>query len=121
MWEHVVWVLGTVGAVALSLLVLWSAYRHGGHDVDLRERAFAGEVFLAEATYSEGSVQLCGCLEGIPVGYVVTCGDKFPGVEGREGGLLCINCARAEFRAWCLRQRCGIGDGDMHPVANGEK
>ena len=114
MWEHVVWVIGTVAAIALSLLVLWSAYCHNGHDEDLMERAFEGEVFLAEAITSDGSAQFCGCLQGMAVGYVVNCG-------ALAGGVVCLNCARAEFLNWCLRQRCGIGDGDMQPVANGEK
>ena len=113
MWEHVVWALGTVAAIVLAFLVLWCAYRHGGHDEEFR-LALAGEVFLAEAISSNGSVEFCGCLQGIPVGYVVTCGPL-------AGGVVCLNCARAEFLNWCLRQRCGLGDGDMQPVANGEK
>jgi hypothetical protein len=120
MWEHVVWVIGTVAAgagagsaIALSIFVLWGGYHHSGDDGEL-ERALAGEVFLAEAITSDGSVEFCGCLQGIPVGYVVTCGAS-------DGGVVCLNCARAEFLSWCLRQRCGIGDGEYAPVANGEK
>ena len=101
-----------VGALAMVVLILRLSHAAGD---DPMERAELGLAFVALPIPDNGSLLMCGCLQGVPARFQIMCG---PGV----GGLLCVTCARSEFLNWALRQ--GFGD-DRVPVfqvvAAGEK
>ena len=59
----------------------------------------AGEGFSAELIPDGSGIHLCGCLQSNVARYLIEYG---PNVVS---GPMCLNCARAEFVAWCLNSR----------------
>jgi hypothetical protein len=101
------------GVVVIAILKM--THGHGSDDLELRERAAAGQVFIAERLPEDGSLRMCGCLQGIPARYLVTCG------EAGASGVMCIVCARTEFVIWCLGEGVFDGSPQQPAVVTGEK
>jgi hypothetical protein len=80
-----------VGAVIMSFAPSTGVFVLG------RDRVAGGEAFSAELIPDGSGIRFCGCLHGNIARYLIEHG---PNV----GGPMCLNCARAEFVAWCLQQ-----------------
>lgn len=107
MHVHAVEILLTVGAWLLVTLIVIGTLR-ATHDPneDLLCRAERGEVFLAVPIITG---LRCGCLSSAKA--------KFEVPEGNPPGAtpVCLECARAAFTAWALRnvkQRTGSSEDD---------
>jgi hypothetical protein len=70
-----------------------------------RSRARRSATFLTELIPDDGRVLFCACLQGNVARYLIEYGlDNDPCFQN-VGGPMCLNCARAEFVAWCLSSR----------------
>jgi hypothetical protein len=81
--------------VALGMLLVFNAWAFWRQ----RSPAKPSDAFVAQLIPDDGSIFMlsCACLQGNVAHYLIEYGPNI-------GGPMCLNCARAEFVAWCLRQ-----------------
>ena len=79
--------------VALGMLMAFNAWAL----LNSRGAKPQRDAFVAQLIPDDGRALFCACLQGRIARYLIEYG---PNV----GGPMCLNCARAEFVAWCLQQ-----------------